>query len=85
MVHLENVNRLLESSPTDSDGEVVTSTKSLLNSGNPAQTGQAGRVINICRLADGYSHSFKQRVSEFMNSWLYAADFRQLLMSSLAH
>ena len=45
--------------PTDSDGEVVTSTKrSLLNCGNPAHTGQASRVINICRLTDGYSHCF---------------------------
>ena len=68
--------------PTDSDGEVVTSTKkSLLNGGNLAQTSQASRVINICRLTDGYSHSFKKRVSEFMNSWLYASDYRQLLMS----
>ena len=48
--------------------------KSLLNCGTPAQTRQAGRVINICRLTDGYSHCFKKRLSEFMNSWLDASD-----------
>ena len=44
--------------------------KSLLNSGKTAQPSQAGRVINISRLTDGYSHSYKKRVSEFLNSRL---------------
>ena len=48
--------------------------KSVLNCGNPAQTCQAGRVINICSLTDGCSHRFKKRMCEFMNSWLDASD-----------
>ena len=31
-------------------------------------------MINICKMTDVYSHCYKKRMSEFMNSWLDASD-----------
>ena len=40
--------------------------KILLNCGNTAQPGQAGRVINICRLTDGYSHCVREKKGKYV-------------------